>query len=502
MNQSTINPPSVANILTPQDASTDLCAANDQSTPESASHYSSRAALVAIAIWLCRVSLFEPIAEQVKIEQKTVKHSPVEKLLDAFICILAGGHGIVEINKRVQPDRGLQKAFGRQACAEQSVVQETLNACTEENVEQMHDACDKIFQSHSSSYRHDYTTGFLILDADMTGQPCGKKAQFASKGYFANERNRRGRQLGRIVASQYHEVVVDRLFSGTVQLAATFPSLMQAAEKTLGIDGDEARWKRERTIVRMDSGGGTIADINWALKRGYRIYCKDYSAQRARKLAEEVERWVPDPQVEGREVGLVTTVTTEYVCPVTRVAVRCRKNNGQWGYGVLISALSNEEVMGQMRQSKGGRRHMERLRGVEKAAPEDAVLLAYVYFYDERGGGVETEIKEDKQGLGMTKRNKKRFAAQQMVVQLGALAHNVTVWTRRELSKLCPKLEKYGILRLIRDVFQISGKIVFDAAARVTQIVLNEADSIARAAIDAFRALLQPLHVAIILGQT
>jgi hypothetical protein len=40
------------------------------------------------------------------------------------------------------------------------------------------------------------------------------------------------------------------------------------------------------------------------------------------------------------------------------------------------------------------------------------VLLAYVYFYDQRGGGIEVEIKEDKQGLRTTKRNKKRFAAQ------------------------------------------------------------------------------------------
>ena len=35
-----------------------------------------------------------------------------------------------------------------------------------------------------------------------------------------------------------------------------------------------------------------------------------------------------------------------------------------------------------------------------------AVLLAYVYFYDQRGGGIETSVKEDKQGLGLTKRNK------------------------------------------------------------------------------------------------
>ena len=53
-----------------------------------------------------------------------------------------------------------------------------------------------------------------------------------------------------------------------------------------------------------------------------------------------------------------------------------------------------------------------------------AVLLAYVNFYDQRGGGVEIEIKEDKQGLGTTKRNKKRFAAQQILAQLEVLAHN------------------------------------------------------------------------------
>ncbi len=59
-----------------------------------------------------------------------------------------------------------------------------------------------------------------------------------------------------------------------------------------------------------------------------------------------------------------------------------------------------------------------------KMTDDARVLLAYVYFYDQRGGGVETAIKNDKQGLGITKRNKKRFAAQQMVMLLNVLAHN------------------------------------------------------------------------------
>jgi hypothetical protein len=64
------------------------------------------------------------------------------------------------------------------------------------------------------------------------------------------------------------------------------------------------------------------------------------------------------------------------------------------------------------------------------------VLLAYVYLYDQRGGGVETSFKGDHQGLGNTKRSKKRFEAQQMVMLLGALAHNVVIWARRWLTPI------------------------------------------------------------------
>ena len=38
-------------------------------------------------------------------------------------------------------------------------------------------------------------------------------------------------------------------------------------------------------------------------------------------------------------------------------------------------------------------------------ADPTAVRLSYVTFYDQRGGGIETSLKGDKQGLGLTKRN-------------------------------------------------------------------------------------------------
>ena len=182
----------------------------------------------------------------------------------------------------------------------------------------------------------------------------------------------------------------------------------------------------------------------------------------------------------------------EYVRPVRRIAVRCRKANGQWGVGVLISTLDPVEVLALTNVTAGPN------------ADPAAVLLAYVYLYDQRGGGVETSFKGDHQGLGSTHRSKKCFEAQQMVMLLGSLAHNVVIWARGWLSEAdppCP-LPAYGMLRLVRDVFQIAGFLVFDAHGHLLQIVLNRSAPLASMVVHPLQELLTPTHVAVCLGQT
>ena len=68
-------------------------------------------------------------------------------MLDSFINILAGGHGLVEVNTRVRPDQGLQRAFGRKACADQSTISDTLNVCTRENMAQMEKAIEGLYRT-------------------------------------------------------------------------------------------------------------------------------------------------------------------------------------------------------------------------------------------------------------------------------------------------------------------------------------------------------------------
>jgi hypothetical protein len=474
---------------------------------------------------LQQINLFGPITRLVHIAQKTVRYRPVDKLYDSFITMLAGGHGQVEINTRLRSDPALQGAFGRSACAEQSVVQQTLDACTDENVKQMQQALDEIYREHSRAYGHDYRGSYQLLDVDMSGMPCGPKAALATKGYFAKQRNRRGRQLGRVLASRYGEVVSDRLFDGKTQLTKALQPLLEAAEQTLDLD----EGKRRRTIVRTDAGGGSLDDVNWMLSRGYQVHTKDYSGKSAAKLAKTVSMWFDDPSVPGRQFGLVTEPALCYVRPVTRIAVRYLQRNGKWKAVVLISTLPAQDVLA--------------LTAEPQTALSDQarVLQAYVSFYDQRGGGVETSLKDDKSGLGLTKRNKKRFPAQYMLVLLASLAHNVVVWTREWLSPCAdsrsmhsesdqmavalaepsclsqapltsasPKhpahptssLSGYGILRMVRDVFHVSGFLLFDQAGHVQQILLNQHAPLARSLVHSLRDILSPLHISVHLGQT
>jgi hypothetical protein len=209
--------------------------------------------------------------------------------------------------------------------------------------------------------------------------------------------------------------------------------------------------------------GGTVEHINWLLERGYQLHCKDYSGHRAEKLAASVQEWFTDPKDPNRQFGWVTLPTDGiYVRPVRRIAVRCRKKNGQWGGGSHP-----------LHPGAGGGVCPWWASHRKKADDPQAVLWAYVRFYDQRGGGVEIEIKEDKHGLGSLRRNKKRFEAQQMMVLLEALAHNLLVWVRGWLADACPPAGPVGACCAGYGMrFHISGVVVFHSS-KIVQIVLN-----------------------------
>lgn len=443
--------------------------------------YSSQASLVSMGERFKTMDIWPVVERTVTIKQKVHRHTPTDKLLDCLIGMLAGGVGVVEVNTRVRPDMAVQRAFGRQGCAEQSTVSRTVNACTAHNVHQMRTAVRTIFQQHSRSYRHDYTTGLQLIDMDVTGMPAGRQGEGVLKGYFADQKNCRGRQLGRVLATHYDEIVVEQLYDGKRQLDVSLPGLLHEAELALGLGLDTAadaataavaavQLARQNTVFRVDAGGGTDDDINLLLEHGYHIFIKLKHWKRAKKLADRVSvnHWHPDSKITGREVGWVPTPHAHgYIRPTRQLALRNLKKDGTWSYHVLVFTLSDEQI---------------RILLDPTLAPSSdpvVLMLRALHFYDLRGGGIETQFKSDKQGLGLSHRNTQRFAPQEMLVLLGQLAHNFIIWARDHLARLDARFDKFGIKRMVRDVFHIDGAVTLTASGtrtqvtRVTRVVLN-----------------------------
>lgn len=446
--------------------------------------FSSNASLSMIGQWTQDKGIWDQLETGVHIPQKVIKHTPQDKIKDLMINIWAGGGGVADVNNRVRTDEALQKLFGRQSCAEQSTISETINAATEQTIQEMETLVKQVLREHGSCYRHDYNQKWLLLDVDLTGLLAGKQAEGSEKGYFSGKRNGRGRQVGRVFASQYDEIVAEQLYPGKVQLEASLQELVKQSEDVL--DLNEKR--RKQALVRVDGGGGTDQHINWLLLRGYWILVKVKNWQRTNKLVKTVKKWCSLPELPGHDIGWVGT-PFQYAGDTRQVAIRWLNPEGKWQYCVLVFHLTDRMIF----QLAGLR--------MSKRFTQKEFFSALMKAYNLRSGGVETSIKNSKQGLGLNKRNKKRFIAQQLLILLAQLAYNIVVWVRNELKKHSKTIASFGMLRMIRDAFRISGKIQFDEKGQVNLIILNQTHKLASAFQQAWQSCFAHDDVSLILGK-
>jgi hypothetical protein len=75
---------------------------------------------------------------------------------------------------------------------------------------------------------------------------------------------------------------------------------------------------------------------------------------------------------------------------------------------------------------------------------------------------IEATFCQDKQALGLVTRRQRKWEAQQMVLLLARLAHHLLLWGKRWLSRVPAtrrRLQGYGLVRLLRDVWAVPGII-------------------------------------------
>ena len=111
-------------------------------------HSTPHAPLCALGEVLKEQAVFEPIHQTVEIHQKTIVYRPTDKLVFITVGIIAGAETISEINTALRPHRPLLLAFGYRKCADQSVIQQTLNATTPKTVSQLQQAVGSIWERH------------------------------------------------------------------------------------------------------------------------------------------------------------------------------------------------------------------------------------------------------------------------------------------------------------------------------------------------------------------
>lgn len=175
----------------------------------------------------------------------------------------------------------------------------------------------------------------------------------------------------------------------------------------------------------MDGGAGSDEQLRWLLSRHYQIVAKGFSNRRAEVLAQQVRRWDAfgdvwlgrvDPPVDfGRRVQVF-------------VKKRLKKERFCHSYYVITLQLP----------SKG----------------------RFLALYDDRGGAEVEQFRNDKSGLSLSARRKRSFLGQKGTILLTDLAHNLLADFHRQ-ALMGTKFEPFGQKRIVRDLLQIPGRLIF-----------------------------------------
>ena len=218
---------------------------------------SGHGSLCVLGVHLRRMDFFQPLEAHVKIGQKVLKYTPVQKLEMFLVAVLAGAKAVSHTATTVRIDPALISAFGLPGCAEQSSIAETLTAATEQDVADVQEALDELFGSYGQSRRHDFTCAFLVLDVDLSPLPASKQAEGSERGYMGRSRSKTGRKLVRVRVADTQEIVWETVITGSrVESLPILQEAIYAMERRLGLQGNDASTlkQRERTEIRLDSG--------------------------------------------------------------------------------------------------------------------------------------------------------------------------------------------------------------------------------------------------------
>jgi len=147
---------------------------------------SEYAPLAALSVHYQQNQWLKPL-KQIQITMRTRDFSPYDKLIQLLLAILAGCKSMVEVNSKLKHEYALAQVWHWPRFADQSTLSRMLDALTLKQIEQLRAATARICHPVSQARAHDWRS-YLWLDFDLSGLPCGPKAQQSQKGYFSGKK--------------------------------------------------------------------------------------------------------------------------------------------------------------------------------------------------------------------------------------------------------------------------------------------------------------------------
>jgi hypothetical protein len=231
------------------------------------------------------------------------------------------------------------------------------------------------------------------------------------------------------------------VYPGNQTSQACLRPTVAAVERLLGLP----RAQRRRTVLRLDGGFGTDVNLNWALWHGYQVLAKGYSGKRATAFARVVPRW---EELRAGERWIAPAPTPLRYYRRTQTAVlKWKTEQDTYRHSLLTTSLMEHS------------------------------LAALAEAYDDRAA-IEAEIKADKGALQLHRRRKRRLAAQEALVLLTDLAHNLLAWTHQWIFRDSPFAEA-GIYRMVKELLPIPGKVVV-AEGQIVKLRLKASHPLAK----------------------
>jgi hypothetical protein len=185
----------------------------------------------------------------VHIQQKQIRHDPVDKLLTFFISLVDGCGYTSDINTALKPYPALAQAWTLPAFAGQNVVNETLHLLTWTHVQQIDQVFQFLFEQQSLA-RQQPRDEPLIVDVDTMGlrvSPGGHAIEWAELGYFPHGKGQKGLQFSAaFLGANFREVLGGHLAPGYAHILNQMPALLQLIEQRLGTPPRRSDLLRQR----------------------------------------------------------------------------------------------------------------------------------------------------------------------------------------------------------------------------------------------------------------